>query len=156
MNRVLKSIIIFFVVIFLISSYFLLKNHYEQHRFDINKVSIRKTTDLSSALRGCFESSNWSTLPLSENFRKKYKTKFDITEYAGRFVRYGNGYKRENGEKMIMISYIKEKLFDFDDSKSIYYNLYFKYKITDDRLLDDVEFVRLEKRNPMSGKIIED
>ena len=55
-----------------------------------------------------------------------------------------------------MICYLKESLFDFDDSKGVRYYLYFKYKTTDDGLLDDVEFVRMEKRNPMSGRIIEE
>ena len=59
-------------------------------------------------------------------------------------------------EKLIIIDYLKESLFDFDDSKGVRYYLYFRYKTTDDGLLDDVEFVRMEKRNPMSGRIIEE
>ncbi|MBO6134708.1 MAG: hypothetical protein J6O09_02940 [Lachnospiraceae bacterium] len=155
MTKTLKIIAIIFILIFMISSYFLLKGHYERHMFDLNKISIRKTTDFGAVLCGCFENSDWRTLPLSENFRKTYKTKFDITEHAGRFVSYDVGSTRENGEDLIIIFYLKENLFDFDDSQSIRYNLYFKYKTTDDGLLDDVEFVRMEKRDPMSGRIVE-
>ena len=156
MSKVLKFIIFIFVFTFMITSYFLLKSHYEQHKFDINKVSSRKTTDLGSALRGCFEEKNWDNLPLSDNFRNKYKTKFDITEYAGRFVRYSNGSIYENGEELFIIDYQKEFLFDFNDTKGYQIDLYFRYKTTDDGLLDDVEFVRMEKRDKMTGRIIED
>ena len=86
----------------------------------------------------------------------KYKSKFDITEHAGRFVSYGAGSVVENGEKLILISYDTQSLLDFDDSESVQHDLYFRYKTTDDGLLDDVEFVRMEKRNPMSGRIIEE
>ena len=156
MSKVSKFMILIFVFIFLISSYFLLKGHYEQHRFDINKISSRKTTDLRSVLRGCFESKNWDNLPLSENFRTKYKTKYDITEYAGRFVSYSCGSAYENDEELFVIIYQKEFLFDFNDTKGYQMFLYFRYKTTDDGLLDDVELVRMEKRNPMTGRIIED
>ena len=132
MSKVLKFIIFIFVFIFMLLSYFLLKGHYEQHKFDINKVSSRKTTDLGSVLRGCFEEKNWDNLPLSDNFRNKYKTKFDITEYAGRFVRYSNGNIYENGEELFIIDYQKEFLFDFNDTKGYQIDLYFKYKTTDD------------------------
>ena len=156
MNKTPKVIIAFFVLVFLVSSYFLLKTHYEQHRYDANKIESRRTDDYISTLRCFFEGWKVERLPLSENFRKKYKNKFDITEHAGRFVRYGAGSVIENGEKLLMICYLKESLFDFDDSKGVRYYLYFKYKTTDDGLLDDVEFVRMEKRNPMSGRIIEE
>ena len=156
MSKGLKFIIFIFVFIFMLSSYFLLKGHYEQHKFDINKVSSRKTTDLGSALRGCFEEKNWDNLPLSDNFRNKYKTKFDITEYAGKFVSYSNGSIYENGEELFIIDYQKEFLFDFNDTKGYQIDLYFRYKTTEDGLLDDVEFVRMEKRDKMTGRIIED
>ena len=156
MSKVSKFVILIFIFIFLISSYFLLKRHYEQHRFDINKISSRKTTDLNSALEGCFVSKNWDNLPLSENFRKKYKTKYDITEYAESFVGYGHGSTYENGEELIIIGYQKEYLFDFNDTKGYQMFLYFRYKTTDDGLLDDVELVRMEKCEPTTGRIIED
>ena len=156
MNKTPKVIIAFFVLIFLVLSYFLLKTHYEQHRYDANKIESRRTDDYISTLRCFFEGWKVERLPLSENFRKKYKNKFDITEHAGRFVRYGAGSVIENGEKLLMICYLKESLFDFDDSKGVRYYLYFKYKTTDDGLLDDVEFVRMEKCNPMTGRIIEE
>ena len=156
MSKTPKAIIIFFTLIFLAASYFLLKGHHEEHRFDANKIEARRTDDYISTLRCFFEGWKVERLPLSENFRKKYKNKFDITEHAGRFVRYGAGSVIENGEKLLMICYLKESLFDFDDSKGVRYYLYFKYKTTDDGLLDDVEFVRMEKRNPMSGRIIEE
>ena len=156
MNKTSKIIILFFVFIFITTSYFLLKNHYEKHKYDLNKTSIRKTTDYSSVLRGCFESKQWDTLPLSDNFRNKYKTKYDITEYAKDFVRYDNGYKTENDEELIIIGYQKEYLFDFDDSKGYQLDMYFRYKVTEDGLLDDVEFVRKEKRNKTTGKLIID
>lgn len=157
MIKLSKVISIFFVLIFLISSYFLLKGHYEQHKFDINKIPERKLDyyDYGSMLRCAFERRNWDGLALSENFKKKYKSKYDITEHAGRFVSYDAGSTIENGEELIIISYQTQSLLDFDDSESIEYNLYFRYKITDDKLLDDVEFVRMEKRNSMSGRIIE-
>ena len=155
MNKGIKIISVLFIMIFMVCSYFLLKSHYEQHRYDINKLSYRKTTDYGSVLRGCFESNNWNNLPLSKNFREKYKTKFDITEFAGNFVGYDDGLTRENGEKLIIIGYLKEALFDFSDTKSVQYDLYFKYKVDEEGLLDDVEFVRVEKRDPMTGRIIE-
>ena len=155
MNKTPKIIILFFVLIFLIASYFSLKGHYEQHKYDVNMLHARRTKDYISTLRCAFERKNWNSLDLSENFKKKYSNKYDITEYAGSFVGYGAGSVVENGEKLIVIDYLKESLFDFDDSKGIRYYLYFRYKTTEDGLLDDVEFVRMEKRNPMSGKIIE-
>ena len=151
-----KAIATFFILIFLSSSYMLLKGHHEEHKFDVNRIPARETYDYSSTLRCFFEKWNIDILPLSENFRKKYKNKFDITEHAGRFVGYDAGSIIENGEKLLMICYLKESLFDFDDSKGVRYYLYFKYKTTDDGLLDDVEFVRMEKRNPMTGRIIEE
>ena len=151
----IKKFSVLFIMIFMVCSYFLLKSHYEQHRYDINKLSYRKTTDYGSVLRGCFESNNWNNLPLSKNFREKYKTKFDITEFAGRFVGYDAGSTRENGEKLLIIAYQKEALFDFTDTKSVQYFLYFKYKVDEEGLLDDVEFVRFEKLDPMTGRIIE-
>ena len=154
MSKAPKVVVIFFVLIFLISSYFLLKGHYEEHKFDVNRIPKRLTNDYTSALRCVFERKNWDGL-VTENFKKKYKNKYDITEYAGNFVRYDAGSIIENGEKLINISYQTQSLLDFDDSESIQYDLYFKYKTTDDGLLDDVEFVRMEKRNPMSGRIIE-
>ena len=156
MNKVSKFIILIFVFIFLIASYFLLKRHYEQHKLDINKISSRKTTDLMSAFEGCFESKNWDNLPLSENFRKKYKTKYDITEYAGRFVSYDSGSTYENGEELINIGYQKEYFFDFNDTRGYQIDLYFRYKTTVDGMLDDVELVRMEKSDKMTGRIIED
>ena len=87
---------------------------------------------------------------------KKYKNKYDITEHAGSFVSYGAGSTIENGEELIIISYQTQSLLDLDDSESVQYDLYFRYKTTEDALLDDVEFVRMEKRNPMSGRIIEE
>ena len=156
MNKTPKVIILFFVLMFLASSYMLLKGHHEEHKFDVNRIPARETYDYSSTLRCFFEKWNIDILPLSENFRKKYKNKFDITEYAGKFVGYGSGSVVENGEELIIIDYLRESLFDFDDSKGVRYYLYFRYKTTDDGLLDDVEFVRMEKRNPMSGRIIEE
>ena len=155
MNKTPKVIIIFFILIFLVSSYFLLKGHYEGHKFDVNRIPSRRTYDYGSTLRCVFERRDWSGLQISENFSKKYKNKYAITEYAGCFVGYGAGSVVENGEKLIVIDYLKEFPFDFDDSKGIRYYLYFRYKTTEDGLLDDVEFVRMEKRNPMSGRIIE-
>lgn len=154
MNKTTKFIIIFFAFIFIITSYFLLKQHYHKHVYDSNKTIIRKTTDYSSVLRACFESSKWDTLPLSENFRKKYKTKFDITNNAKNFVRYDNGYKIENGEELIIIGYQKEFFFDFDGSNGYQTDMFFRYKISEDGLLDDVEFVRMEKSDKTTGKII--
>lgn len=151
-----KITVIFFILIFLISSYFLLKGHYEEHKFDKNKIPNRMTYDYSSTLRCVFERNDWSGLQISENFSKKYKNKYDITEYAGKFVSYDSGSVNENGEELINISYQTQSLLDFDGSKSVQYDLYFRYKTTDDGLLDDVEFVRVEKRNPMSGRIIEE
>ena len=156
MNKAPKRIAIFFILIILISSYFLLKWHYEEHRFDSNKIEARRTDDYISLLRVLFERGNWKGLPISEKFREKYKNKFDITEHAGRFVGYDAGSTIENGEKLIIISYQKQSLLYFDDSESVEYDLYFKYKTTDDGLLDDVEFIRMEKLNPMSGRIIEE
>ena len=157
MNKTPKAIIIFFALIFSVSSYFLLKGHYEEHKFDINRIPERKIDqyDYSSLLRCVFERKNWNGLSLSESFRNKYKNKYDITEYAGRFVGYDAGSTRENGEELIIISYQIHSLLDFDDSESVQYNLYFRYKTTDEGLLDDVEFVRVEKRDPMTGRIIE-
>lgn len=155
MNRVLKIVALFLVFIFLASSYFLLNGHYGQHRFDINKIPEKRTYDYSSTLRCVFERKDWSGLQISENFSKKYRNKFDITEHAGRFVSYDAGSTTENGEKLIIISYQNHSIFDLDDSESVEYDLYFRYKTTDDGLLDDVEFVRMEKCNPMSGRIIE-
>lgn len=156
MNKTPKAIIIFFALIFLVASHFLLKGHYEGHKFDVNKIPTKRTYDYGSTLRCVFERKDWSGLQISENFSNKYKNKYEITEHAGRFVRYGAGSVVENGEKLILIDYLKESIFDFDDSKGVRYYLYFKYKATDDGLLDDVEFVRMEKRNPMSGRIIEE
>ena len=156
MSKTPKVIATIFILIFLVASYFLLKGHHEQHRFDANKIEARRTDDYISTLRCFFEGWKVERLPLSENFRKKYKSKFDITEHAGRFVRYGAGSVLENGEKLILISYDTQSLLDFDDSESVQHDLYFKYKTTDDGLLDDVEFVRMEKRNPMSGRLIEE
>lgn len=156
MNKTTKGITVFFILIFTICTYFLLKNHYEKHKYDLNKISIRKTTDYSSVLRGCFENKKWDTLPLSENFRRKYKTKFDITEYAKDFVRYGDGYKIENGEELINIGYQKEFLFDFDDSKGYQVDMYFRYKVTENGLLDDVEFVKMKKSDKTTGRLILD
>lgn len=150
-----KIIITFFILIFLVTSYFLLKGHYEGHKFDVNKIPSRRTYDYASTLRCVFERRDWSGLQISENFSKKYKNKYDITEYAGSFVGYDAGSTIENGEDLIIISYQTQSLLDFDDSESIEYVLYFRYRTTDDGLLDDVEFVRMEKRNPMSGRIIE-
>ena len=67
---------------------------------------------------------------------------------------YDAGSTNENGEELIVICYLKESF--FDEAKSARYYLYFKYKTTEDGLLDDVEFVRKEKRNPMTGRIIEE
>ena len=156
MNKSAKGIILLFVFIFVITSYFLLNNHYEKHRYDLNKNSLRRTTDYSSVLCGCFESKKWDALPLSDNFRNKYKTKFDITENAKSFVMYENGYKTENGEELIIIGYLKEFLFDFDDSKGYRVNMYFRYKTTENGLLDDVEFVKMEKLDKTTGKLIVD
>ena len=156
MNKTPKAIISLFILIFLVASHFLLKGHYEGHKFDVNKIPTKRTYDYGSTLRCVFERKDWSRLQISENFSNKYKNKYDITEHAGRFVRYGAGSVVENGEKLILIDYLKESIFDFDDSKGVRYYLYFKYKTTDDGLLDDVEFVRMEKRNPMSGRIIEE
>lgn len=156
MNKTPKAIISLFILIFLVASHFLLKGHYEGHKFDVNKIPTKRTYDYGSTLRCVFERKDWSGLQISENFSNKYKNKYDITEHAGRFVRYGAGSVVENGEKLILIDYLKESIFDFDDSKGVRYYLYFKYKTTDDGLLDDVEFVRMEKRNPMSGRIIEE
>ena len=154
MNKMPKRIAIFFILIFFISSYFLLKGHYEQHKFDINKIPDRRTYDYSSTLRCVFERKDWSGLQISENFSKKYKNKYDITEYAGNFVGYDAGSVNENGEDLIVICYLKEAF--FNESKSARYWLYFRYKTTDDGLLDDVELVRMEKRNSMTGRIIEE
>ena len=148
-----KFIGIFLILIFVVYSYFLLKDHYENHKFDMNKIPTRRTRDYGSTLCLAFAQRNWSRLYLSENFRKKYKNKFDITKYAGRFVSYDAGSTTENGEKLIIIYYLKVSLLDFDDSDSIRYSLYFRYTATDDGLLDDVEFVRMEKCDPMTGKI---
>ena len=156
MNKTPKAIIIFFALVFFASSYMLLKGHYEGHKFDVNKIPTKRTYDYGSTLRCVFERKDWSGLQISENFSNKYKNKYEITEHAGRFVRYGAGSVVENGEKLILIDYLKESIFDFDDSKGVRYYLYLKYKTTDDGLLDDVEFVRMEKRNPMSGRIIEE
>lgn len=153
MNKMPKVIAIFFTLIFLITSYFLLKGHYEKHKFDVNRIPNRVTNDYVSALRCVFERKNWDGL-VTENFKKKYKNKHDITEYAGRFVSYDAGSTIENGEKLIIISYQTQSLLDFDNSESVQYDMYFRYKTTNDGLLDDVEFVRLEKRDPMSGRII--
>ena len=151
-----KAIATVFILIFLASSYMLLKGHYEGHKFDVNKIPTKRTYDYGSTLRCVFERKDWSGLQISENFSNKYKNKYDITEHAGNFVSYGAGSVVENGEKLIIIDYLKESIFDFDDSKGVRYYLYFKYKTTDDGLLDDVEFVRMEKRNPMSGRLIEE
>ena len=151
-----KAIATIFILIFLTSSYMLLKGHYEGHKFDVNKIPTKRTYDYGSTLRCVFERKDWSGLQISENFSNKYKNKYDITEHAGSFVRYGAGSVVENGEKLIIIDYLKESLFDFDDSKGVQYYLYFKYKTTEDGLLDDVEFVRMEKCNPMTGRIIEE
>ena len=148
-----KFIGIFLILIFVVYSYFLLKGHYEEHKFDANKISTRRTYDYGSTLCLAFERRNWNSLFLSENFRKKYKTKFDITKYAGRFVSYDGGSTTENGEELIIIIYLKESLLDFDDSESVRHYLYFRYTATDDGLLDDVEFVRMEKSDPTTGKI---
>ena len=156
MSKTPKAIIIFFALIFLSSSYMLLKGHYEGHKFDANKIPTKRTYDYGSTLRCVFERKDWSGLQISENFSNKYKNKYDITEHAGRFVRYGAGSVMENGEELILISYDTQSLLDFDDSESVQHDLYFRYKTTDDGLLDDVEFVRMEKRNPMSGRIIEE
>ena len=156
MSKGLKRIRMIFVLVFIVYCYFLLRDHYEQRQYDANKIPIRKTTDYGSVLRGVFEQRNWNNLQLSENFRKKYKTKFDITKDAGRFVRYSNGSVYENGEELITIDYQTESFFDFDYSKCYQMDLYFRYKVTDDGLLDDVEFVRKEKRNKMTGRIIEE
>lgn len=155
MNKTSKFIFLFLFLMFIVSSYFILINHYEQHKYDSNRISVRKTTDYSSVLRGCFESKKWDTLPLSDIFRNKYKTKFDITEYAKDFVMYHDGYKIENGVNLLVVGYQKEFLFDFNDSKGYRVDMYFKYKINEDDLLDDVEFVRIEKSDKMTGKLIE-
>ena len=156
MSKTPKAIITIFILIFLAYSYMLLKGHNEVHKFDANKIPTKRTFDYGSTLRCVFERKDWSGLQISENFSNKYKNKYDITEHAGNFVSYGAGSVVENDEKLIIIDYLKESLFDFDDSKGVRYYLYFKYKTTDDGLLDDVEFVRMEKRNPMSGRIIEE
>ena len=156
MNKTPKSIILFFVFIFLIVSYSLFKRHYEGHKFDVNKIPTRRTYDYASTLRCVFERYDWSGLQISENFSKKYKNKYDITKYAGRYVGYGAGSTIENGEKLIIIGYQTQSLLDFDDSESVQYDLYFRYKTTDDGLLDDVEFVRMKKRDPMTGRIIKE
>ena len=156
MSKTPKAIATIFILMFLTSSYMLLKGHYEGHKFDVNKIPTKRTYDYGSTLRCVFERKDWSGLQISENFSNKYKNKYDITEHAGNFVSYGAGSVVENGEKLIIIDYLKESIFDFDDSKGVRYYLYFKYKTTDDGLLDDVEFVRMEKRNPMSGRLIEE
>ena len=156
MSKTPKAIITIFTLIFLVASHFLLKGHYEGHKFDVNKIPTKRTYDYGSTLRCVFERKDWSGLQISENFSNKYKNKYDITEHAGNFVSYGAGSVVENDEKLIIIDYLKESLFDFDDSKGVRYYLYFRYKTTDDGLLDDVEFVRMEKRNSMSGRIIEE
>ena len=71
MNKTAKVITAFFVLIFLSSSYMLLKGHHEQHRFDANKMESRRTDDYISTLRCYFEGWKVERLPLSENFRKK-------------------------------------------------------------------------------------
>ena len=57
---------------------------------------------------------------------------------------------------MINIGYQKEYLFDFNDTKGYQIDLYFRYKTTDDGLLDDVELVKMEKSDKMTERIIED
>ena len=156
MNRAIKIKILIIIITFFVPSYFLLKGHYEQHKYDLNKIPTRKTLDYSSTLRGVFEKKKWDSLQLSESFKNKYKSKYDITKYAGRFVNYGSGSTYENGEEIIIIDYQTTPLFDFDDSKSVQYYLYFKYKTTTEGLLDDVELVKMEKRDSMTGMIIED
>lgn len=154
MNSIKKIFIFVFIIIVLISSYFILKIHYENHRYDMNQIASRQTYDYSSILRGVFEKKDWSELQLSENFKNKYKTKYDITENAGKFVSYDNGSTYENGEELLIISYDKIPIFDFDGTKSITTWFYFKYKVNDEKLLDDVELVRTEKTDTLTGKNI--
>ena len=154
MKKSSKVATLFLALVFLLSSYMLLKGHYEQHRFDINKVSEKKTSDYGSVLLRVFEQRNWDDLQLSKNFREKYKTKFDITKYAGKFVSYSKGSAIENGEELIIIIYQKEELFDFEGTKGRQYDLFFRYKVTGDGLLDDAEFIRMEERTLTTGKLL--
>lgn len=155
MNVIKKVSWLVFIVLFMAGSFFLLKSHYEEHKYDINKVPARKTTDYSSILRGVFESKNWDGLQISEKFKNKYKTKYDITDKAGRFVSYDNGDAKENGEDLIVISYIEQPFFDFVDLNNTTIDMYFRYKIDENKLLDDVELVRIEKTDSLTGKLIE-
>lgn len=148
-------VIIVCIAVFFICSYFLLRQHYENHKFDVNRIVGHEVYDYSSILRCVFESKNWNNLSLSENFRNKYKTKFDIVDNPGRFVSYSNGVIVENDEELLIISYDESSLFDLDGSDTTTTLMYFKYKADNNKLLDDVELVRVEKADAMTGKKIE-
>ena len=64
MSKTPKAIITIFILIFLASSYMLLKGHNEVHKFDANKIPTKRTYDYGSTLRCVFERKDWSGLQI--------------------------------------------------------------------------------------------
>lgn len=150
-----KIFIIFMIIVFCFSSYAILEEHHEKMKFDINKISGRPCLDPSSVLRGALSRNNWNELQLSQKFREKYKSKYDIIPSINDYGRIGNGYDVYKGKRVLMIDAdSKGSFFDLKGENIVTTIFYFDYKITDDNLLDDITLLGSKKVDGVIGKEI--
>lgn len=92
---------------------------------------------LYDALSGFY---SWDVLPLSDNFKKKFKTRQDLIPEFDLITSISSGYKHRDDEEMILI-HAEQLQSIFTDR---IYTYYFSFRLNDKRQLDDVKLIREE------------
>lgn len=99
---------------------------------------------------------NWDNLFLSDNFKKKYRSRKNILDDTGSISNISSGLAWRDGDPVVIIYAQKRThLFDTDESDNITTEYFFKYVLNDDGEIDDL--ILLEKRDiyTMSGETVE-
>ena len=89
---------------------------------------------------------NWDNLFLSDNFKKKYKSRKNLLDDVRHISKVSSGITYQ-GDDTVIIIFVEKKhgLFDTDESDDITSEYYFKYILDDNGEIDDL--ILLKKRD---------
>ena len=89
---------------------------------------------------------NWDNLFLSENFKRKYKSRKKLLDDVRHISKVSSGITHQGNDTVVIIFAEKKSgLFDADESDDVTTEYYFKYILDDNGEIDDL--VLLEKRD---------
>lgn len=156
MKRQIKIILCIAVIVCsCVCSYVLLARNHEQRQYDSNKMEIRKCYEPNLILLGSVTGDNWDNLALSDSFRNKYKTKGDIIPNIDTYAAFRNGYANIDGKEcIVIIADTPNSIFDLLGVNKVETYFYFDYKLTENNEIDDIQLVKIENVNALSGKEI--